>query len=324
MEQLYTAISNPLENMDCSFGGYLNRRRMMDMNRLDGNGIPNYAFALDYETRKKLDSINGFYSAAKTMTSTYVVQEMYDKNRTALAVGPNQFPEIYAIAKDCARILGIAIPNVFIENKGAYNAYTIASDDVEPIVVIDNNLRVHMTLKELKFIIGHECGHIQNYHSAYEYMSRLVLSAGTGMTASVSTFLANLLSVGSSVALSTWSRAAEVTADRAGMLCADSIEDCYSAISKLMYGGSILQQDSINYKAILEQLDETMGNIAKYDEILSSHPAASRRMKAIEQFSQCAVYYEWRPDQKKPGQVMRSKADTDERCKRYIDLTKKG
>lgn len=324
MDQLHTVDANPLANLDCSFDGYLNRRKLMDAKRLDGNGIPNYAFALDYETRRKLDSITGFYSTAKTLTSTYASQEMHRQNRTSLAVGPNQFPEIYAIAKDCARILGIAIPNIFIDSSNDNNAYTIASDDVEPIVVIYNGLRNHMTLNELKFIIGHECGHIQNFHTAYEYVSQLVLNVGTVMTSTVNVLLANLLSIGSSVALSTWSRAAEVTADRAGMLCADSLEDCYSAIAKLMYGGTIGQQDSIDYTAILGQLDETMGNIAKYDEILSSHPATSRRLKALQEFSQCAAYYEWRPDQKKPGQIMRSREETDERCKRYIDLTKKG
>lgn len=324
MSERYTSGLNPLKAMDCTFGGYVSRRKMMDAKRMDGNGIPNYAFALDYATRKRLDSITGFYSAAKTLTSTYVSQEIHAQNRTALAVGPTQFPEIYAIGRQCARKLGIAIPNIYINPSMEYNAYTIASDDVEPVVVIYNGLRNHMTLNELKFIIGHECGHIQNYHTAYQYVSSLALSVGSSAMSGINAMLASILSVGSTAALATWSRAAEVTADRAGMLCADSLEDCYSAVAKLMYGGTIGQQDNIDYEAILDQLDESMGNIAKYDEIFSSHPAAARRLKAVREFSECEVYYQWCPEQKKPGQIMRSKEETDTRCRRFIDLTKKG
>lgn len=323
-QQIYDIRSNPVATVDCSFANYLRNRKLMEAKRMEGNGIPNYAFGLDYETRKKLDSIPGFYSTSKTLTTTYVSQEIHEQNRNALAVGPNQFPEIYEIAKDCARILGIAIPNIFINSGMEFNAYTFASDDIEPVVVIYNGLRNHMTLNELKFIIGHECGHIQNYHTSYSYVSEVVLNVGVNMASGVNAWLAGLMSFGSTAALSTWSRASEVTADRAGMLCADSIEDCYSAIAKLLYGGTIGQQDNISYEAILEQLDETMGSIAKYDELLSSHPSGARRLKALQEFAECEMYYEWRPDQRKPGQVMRSKADTDERCKRYIDLTKKG
>lgn len=315
---------DPTSCVNCSFAAYLQQKKAIEAKRMDGHGIPNYAFSLDYETRKKLDSIPGFYTAAKTITSSYVVQEIGQMSRTALAVGPDQFPEIYAIAKDCAGKLGIAVPNVFIDNEMSFNAYTFASDDVEPVVVIHNGLRNLLTLSELKFIIGHECGHIHNYHTAYEYLSQLILSVGVGATSSINATLASLLSFGSTAALSAWSRAAEVSADRAGMICADSAEDSYSAIAKCLYGGTIGKADSVNIEAIMDQLKYTMSNIAKYDELFSSHPSSARRLKAMQEFSECAVYYEWRPDLKKPGQVQRTKSDTDLRCKQYIDLSAKG
>lgn len=315
---------DPTFSVNCSFAVYLQRRKAIDDKRMDGHGVPNYAFSLDHEARKKLDSIPGFYSTAKAITSTYVSQTISLMNRTALAVGPDQFPEIYAVAKDCARKLGIAVPNVFIDNDMSFNAYTIASDDIEPVIVIHNGLRNLLTLSELKFIIGHECGHIHNYHTAYEYVSQLILSAGVGVTSGVNAMLATILSLGSTAALSAWSRAAEVSADRAGMICADSVEDSYSAIAKCLYGGTIGKTDSVNIGPIMEQLKYTTSNITKYDELFSDHPSSARRLKAMQEFSECAVYYEWRPDLKKPGQIQRSKKETDMRCKQYIDLSAKG
>lgn len=324
MTEKYEPAVSPLCGIDCSFGSYLTRRKMMDAHRMDGNGIPNYAFALDYECRKKLDSIPRFYDAAKTITGTYVSREVHEYNRKSLAVSPTQFPDIYQMTCDCARTLGIGIPNTFIYNDPSMNAFTYAMDDVEPMVVIHSGLIERTTPGELKFIIGHECGHIQNYHSAYQYLSRLVLNTGLNVASGISQMITALMTLGSTAALSAWSRASETTADRAGMICADRPQDCYSALAKLMYGGILGNEQEIDYDSIREQLEHTVSSIAKYSEIFDSHPAIARRIAALQEFCECESYYEWRPDQKNPGQLMRSKAETDERCKRYIDLSKNG
>lgn len=320
----YGAADSPLRGIDCSFGNYLTKRKMMDTHRMDGNGIPNYAFAMDYECRKKLDSIPRFYNIAKMITGTYVSRMTHEYTRTSMAVGPTQFPEVYRISCDCARTLGIGIPNVFIENNPIINAFTYAMDDIEPIIVVHSGLMERMSNGELKYIIGHECGHIQNYHSAYQHLSQLMLGVGLGVTSGISRQIAELMTQGSRVLLAAWSRAAEVTADRAGMLCADYPADCYSALAKIMYGGDIGSEHAIDYEAIRAQLEHTVSSIAKYGEILDSHPAIARRIAALQEFNECERYYEWRPDQRTPGQLMRTKTETDERCKRYIDLTKNG
>lgn len=315
---------SPLSGIDCSFGHYLMRRRMMESRRMDGNGIPNYAFALDHECRKKLDSIPNFYNTAKNVTGTYVSRQVQYYNRNALAVGPAQFPEIYAIACTCAKTLGIGIPSVFVVNSAEMNAYTYATDDVSPIVVIYNGLIERMTQDELLFVIGHECGHIQNYHTTYKYLSSILLNVGTGLAGGVSRALASLMTVGSTVALATWSRAAEVTADRAGLICAGRVETSCSALAKIMYGGRITESAEIDYAEIRRQLEQTMSNFSKYGEILDSHPATARRIAAVQEFAECSLFYEWREDQKRPGAVARTKEDTDMRCRRYIDLSKNG
>ncbi len=320
----YEAAYSPLNSIDCSFENYMTRRKMMDAHRMDGNGIPDYAFAMDYECRKKLDSIPRFYDTAKTITGTYVSRMTHQYTRTSLAVGPTQFPDIYQMSCDCARTLGIGIPNVFIENEPSMNAFTYAMDDVEPMIVIHSGLIERMTPAEIKFIIGHECGHIQNYHSAYQYLRQLVLNTGLNVVSGINQMIAGLMTIGSTAALSAWSRAAETTADRAGMLCADRPQDCYAALAKLMYGAIIGSEQEIDYDAIRGQLEHTVSSIAKYSEIWDSHPAIARRIAALQEFCECEAYYEWRPDQKQPGQLMRSKAETDERCRRYIDLAKNG
>ena len=320
----YEFGTSPLNGIDCRFGIYLNRRKMIEAHRMDGNGIPDYAFAMDYECRKKLDSIPHFYDMAKTITVTYVSRMIHEYTRTSMTVGPTQIPEIYQIGCECAKILGIGIPNIFIQNDPVMNAFTYAMDDIAPMVVVNSGLMERMNLGELKYVIGHECGHIQNYHSAYSHLSRLVLNVGLSAVSGTSQLLAGLMTAGSSAVLAAWSRAAEVTADRAGMLCADRPEDCYSALAKIMYGGTIGSEHEIDYDAIRSQLEHTVSSIAKYSEILDEHPSTARRIAALQEFCECGICYEWRPERKEPGQLMRTKAETDERCRRYIDLAKKG
>lgn len=318
-------MNSPLTSIDCDFGNYLTRRKQIESQRMDGHGVPNYAYALDYDSRKKLDAIPGFYETAKTIIRTNVSRQVYEVARSALAVGPTQFPEVYEVGCECAKTLGIAIPNIYIINDQSVNACAYAVDDIEPTVVVNSGLLERFTVPELKYVIGHECGHLHNYHSAYQILGNLILNVGmAGISAFVSAAAFSILSFGTRTLLSAWSRASEVTADRAGLLCADSLDDCYSAMAKLMYGGVIGSEHAIDYTAIREQFNSTVGSVARYNEILSTHPATARRIAAIAEFAECQVYYEWRPDMKKPAAVMRSKRETDERCDRYINLSKKG
>lgn len=318
-------MDSPLISIDCDFGNYLTKKKQIESQHMDGRGVPNYAYALDYDSRKKLDAIPGFYETAKTIIRTNVSRQVHEIARTSLAVGPTQFPEVYEIGCKCAKILGIAIPNIYIQNDQTVNACAYAVDDIEPTVVVNSGMLERFTVPELNYVIGHECGHLHNYHGAYHVLGEVVLNVGMiGISALVSATILNLLSFSTKTLLSAWSRASEVTADRAGLLCADSLEDCYSAMAKLMYGGVIGAEHSVDYAAIREQFNDTVESIAKYSEIFDSHPATARRIAAVTEFAECQVYYDWRPDKKTPGAIMRSRRETDERCDRYINLDRKG
>lgn len=315
---------NPVKHLNVSFSDYIKNKKIKESGKMDGNGIPNYAYAMDYELRKKLDAIPHLYSMGKKIGATWVAREIKRFNMLAVKVGPTQFPDVYQIGCDCARILGIGIPNIFILNDQTLNAYTYAYDDMEPIIVIHSGLYERMTPGELRCVIGHECGHIHNQHGIYDILCRLLLDVGIGsLSTIVPEGLLNLLTLSSQIALQAWSRAAEVTCDRAGMICSDHIEDAYNSEAKLMYGGAF-GEHVIDYGAIRDQLQTQMGNITKYEELIYSHPSGARRIAAEMEFAECELLYQWRPELKTHGIITRSKTETDERCKKVIDLTKNG
>jgi hypothetical protein len=105
--------------------------------------------------------------------------------------------------------LQIAMPQVFIVNSPTLNAATLGTND-DSFIMVHSALVDHYSDEELLTVIGHECGHIHNSHVAY-------LTALHYLTYMAGMFLPWILQP-ALVALRTWSRRAEITCDRAGML----------------------------------------------------------------------------------------------------------
>lgn len=322
----FTKAPSPLIDMDYTFDSYLKKRKAYLSKHMAGNGLPDYAYKMDYEYRKKLDSVPGLYDAARKIGSTMVAQELQKANLSYLAVGPEQFPEIYQIACSCAKKLGIAIPNIYIRSEGVLNAYAYASDDVEPFIVITEFALERLTLGELQALIGHECGHVHNYHTTYNILTAMLANAGLIGTSMIDQMLAQIFSAGVQLTLNMWSRAAEVSADRAAMICCDNIEDAFNLDKKLLYG-AVKIEDKINTELDIESLQKQLSvsydSAIRFLELNSTHPATIKRILAEMEFAECETFYQWRPDLKKAGQTIRTKEETDLRCKKFIDVTSK-
>ncbi len=321
---------SPLSELDPRFGTYLKKTKAAHASHMLGNGVTDYAYKSDLELRKKLDSIPGAYDTIRKITSTYVAQEIQKANLTDVAVGPDQFPEIYALGCDCAKRLGIAVPNIYVRHSEEMNAMTFACDDLEPIIIIYSKMVKRMTLGELKCVIGHECGHIHNYHGVYNTLSTYLLIGGlyaaAGVAGTLLAQLQGLITYGMDMTLKMWSRAAEVTADRAALICCDNLEDAYNVNKKLLYGGNEFEDKittDLNIETLREQLQMSMDNPTGLLELYMDHPLSIKRIIAEMEFAQCDVFYKWRPDLKKPGATVYSKKVADERCKKYIDVVRK-
>lgn len=320
---------SPLENYNYSFEHYLKKRNAQMSVFMDGNGVPNYAYKPDYDLRKKLDSTPGLFNIAKNITATYSSRYLQQENMGSLAVGPHQFPEVYQIGCDCAKKLGIGVPNIYIQPSEVVNAYAYATDDGEPFIVVTSLLLKRMSLGELKAVIGHECGHIQNYHSTYTILCSLLfeggLIGGAVLTPGLLAPLYGILTSGIQLSLKMWSRAAEVTADRAALICCDNLEDAYSVNKKFLYGAVEVEDKiatNLELKSLREQMEMTMNNPTRFYELNATHPLPIKRIFAELEFAECETLYKWRPDLKTPGCKMRSKEEVDLRCKKYIDVIK--
>lgn len=127
----------------------------------------------------------------------------------------------------CQETLGHEGPvEVFVHPEPRIRAAAVDAPPETPAIVLSARLLETFTDTELRFVLGHELGHLALEHFA------LPLPA-TAMAADASGRI-----LGRSVALGlyVWSRAAEVSADRAGLLCARDAEAAASALFKLTTG----------------------------------------------------------------------------------------
>lgn len=307
---------SPLDRVRVDFGSYVAKMRMKDdAHRI--NGIPDYAFSLDLKLREEIRKLPFFYNLSKKIAVHSEARQRQLLTASAVLAGPNQFADIYEMTQDCAKRLGIGAPNVYVLHDQTMNAFTYASDTVTPTIVVHSGIVERMTPGELKCIIGHECGHVHNEHVVY--MS--IVDWISGALSAPST-LFRLLSQTTILMYLQWSRAAEVTCDRAAMICADNIEDAINVNKKLAYGGFLNREEEVDIEDLRSQLDDLSTVTSIFTEFGQTHPSSIRRVLASEEFSHCELLYRWRPELKKPGMVLHTKEETDALCKKYTAVVK--
>ena len=128
------------------------------------------------------------------------------------------------------------------------NAFTYATDDVTPMIVLFSGLVERMTPGELKCVIAHECGHIHNQHLVFQNVINAILNSGAGSFGLV-------LSLANIALMQFWTRAGEVTADRAALICADDPELARNVNAKLLYGGMLNNAGQVDMESLRQQLD---------------------------------------------------------------------
>ncbi|MBI2897036.1 MAG: M48 family metallopeptidase [Deltaproteobacteria bacterium] len=265
---------------DFDFLRYIERRRRATGLGESGEG---YAFSGDLAVLRTMRKIKPVEIA---VGSTVRLWKNIEKNNLlggAVRVSENQFPKIHKLTRTCAERLGIQAPTVYVlPALDQLNAMTFGTDD-DAFVLINSATVDHMSDDELLFIIGHECGHVQNNHVVYK-------TALYYLTRMASVFVAWIVTP-AVIALNGWSRRAEITCDRAGLLCCRSLDAGTRALVKFAVGSQKLYKE-INLEEYLRQLDDGRDGIGRYSELLHTHPYVPKRVEALRLFAQSSVFLE--------------------------------
>ena len=168
---------------------------------------------------------------------------------SAVRVNENQFPRVHALFAEACRVLDIAEPpELFVMQNFVVNAAAMGVD--KPFIVLTSSLLEMLSEEELQAVIAHELGHIMCGHALYTTLLIIILKAWhfllgiPGGSYAIGAILLGLME---------WSRKAELTADRAGLLVTQDLEVSHRVDMKLA-GGKLTDQMSI--EEFKKQADE--------------------------------------------------------------------
>ena len=177
----------------------------------------------------------------------------------ALCVGPTQLPWLWQLQCEAsAALLGAQcrVPALYLRNVPGANAYTLAFRGHAPAVVLHTDTLDTLTADEVRAVLAHELGHIACEHGVWLNVARLVSMPFAGASGGAGPLPAV---VGNT--LSRWSRAAELSCDRAALLVARHPDVVVSALMKLV-GGSPKIASQLNLAAFRAQAASLVGSEA--------------------------------------------------------------
>jgi Zn-dependent protease with chaperone function len=191
---------------------------------------------------------------------------------SSVRVTSRMFGRLYRSLGWGCQILDLEEPELYVTLDPVPNAYTYGH--TRPFVVLTSGLVDMLDDEECFFVIAHELGHIKAAHVLYTIMARNISTLMT-IIGQATLGLGSLLGQGLVAALHDWYRKAELTSDRAGLLCVQELDPCMRAFMKLAGGASRLytEMDPTEFSQQIrayEDADELLLNKA-YKGLLTMH-----------------------------------------------------
>ncbi len=272
-----------------------------DFSRKNSDSKRDYAHPIDGAIVKFLDNkiINSMFKQMIEMLADGTYGPVV---ATGITIGTTSYPEINALVEDCVQELSIKRPHVIISNAiSELNAMAFGSDE-EPYVALSPLMVKTMTPTQLKFVIGHECGHVAMGHMLYHTVITLATSF-----AGVIPVIGPIVSKVGIFPLKAWSRRSEITADRAGLLCCKSNAAAQRALLQITMPFMDANQVNIDDYIANSQAYLRKGITRKLNEFDDAHPIIPKRLHALQVYEKSANYYQVRGETPPVGAL----ADSD-------------
>lgn len=209
---------------------------------------------------------------------------------SAIRVGERQYPRLNQLRVDCAETLDLdTVPDLFVARHPVANGYAIGID--KPFIVITSGLVEALDHDSLRVVIGHETGHILSGHNVL----RTLLMRLLRLQATVQWVPIGALGLRAVIAaLMEWFRKAELTADRAGLLCS---QDPAAALRQHVYMAGASDMSDIDIPAFMQQareyeeVDDIRDSILKLMTVEGmSHPFAVVRAAQLQRWAASEEY----------------------------------
>ncbi|MCD4736590.1 MAG: M48 family metallopeptidase, partial [Bacteroidales bacterium] len=170
--------------------------------------------------------------------------------------------------------------DLFVTNSLQLNAFAISRlEENQPhIININSGIIEKMDDEELKFIIGHEIGHLMSENAQILKLIRFVFPDYNRMP----------LILRHKIEL--WQKLSELTADRFGFIASPDLQKCVSGFFKLA-SGLDTTRIRFDFNAYLKENEKILEFFKKnHATNLATHPINPIRIKSIEAFNQSELF----------------------------------
>lgn len=198
----------------------------------------------------------------------------------SLKVQEKVLPELYLMCEEVKAKLGF-VENVdfYIIGDNSVNARSWATDDEERphIITINSGLYNLMNDEELKFVIGHEIGHLINEDAVIQDIFYFIYP-DEETKENCPEFLEKRINL--------YNQLAELGADRYGYMANENLEACVSAIFKIA-SGLLLDKMSVSIDALIAENNNRLNYFLKDGGVSEgTHPVNPIRIHALELFAE--------------------------------------
>lgn len=197
----------------------------------------------------------------------------------SIKITGRQFPELFNQCVKVSERLSMQMPEVYIIQNPVLNAYALGVRS-RFSVVLHSALVESLDEEEMNSILGHEFSHIKCGHTNWLVFTSL-------KDAIYIPIVSDILGV----IFNSWSRRAEYTCDRGGLLASRKVNKSISALAKIAVGRELF--DKMNLDAYQQQLaGPTQDDLTQLSEALQTHPHIVNRIHGLHYFSRSKNYHD--------------------------------
>jgi Zn-dependent protease with chaperone function len=207
---------------------------------------------------------------------------------SAVELRAGQFPdrpELARVVADCARVLKMPAPRVFVS--GSLDRPAIVVGIAEPKIVLSSSvLRRLDNEREVRFIIGRQLGHIRARHMRWQ----MIVHGGIG-TARRMMLVPDELALAPLLPLFKWAREAEMTADNAGLICAQDLRAAEQALLRTEL--DIEENIAVDIFLVQNELTDTSKfseTMLYWKELARPQPFLAERVKQLRAYAESVQY----------------------------------
>jgi len=205
---------------------------------------------------------------------------------TSIRLTAEMAPDVHKTLDECRRTLGIESPiETYVYPGASFNAAAVHPERGRLLVIVSSSLLEAFEPDELKFVVGHELG-----HHLFEHHRIPVTNLLDGK---------KRVSPGLVLQLFAWQRYAEISCDRAGVVCAGGLDPSARALFKLASGlrGGRVEVRIDQFLSQVADLKEEASLMAPQDDKaradwFSTHPFSPLRLRAADLFARSELVIE--------------------------------